>query len=421
MAILIEKTTVVVRRDSIDRYIWGGWERFSALASGYAPCSDGRLAGASFVFSDDVARFIATLEGYGFRSQVAGECEDIAVLHQYEGLSAPCSWLTLGRLPLEEGGPEVKVCWLDSAESPAADDLFYKSIATPLGWVYSASDSERELLIALRSELQRLIFKRREQDEDVYLDPDTNAEVRYPASIDMEVLDCRGDCLLIGLDGYEHNPSEGMRWLEAAADLGNLSARHMMGHVLSNGLYGISCDLVASAHHYRIAAQAGFAGSQNNLADMYQHGKGVAQSISEAIYWASRSADQGEAFAYATLAQLREDGNGFPADDAELYKWVLLAVRYLPRGTTLNEMKHAQKNLERRASPSDLAFGRGLADCWVPLKPSSHRMQELESRSHVTDEEDVSEEDELEAHNAESSSTRSIVVRGEGAMSSLRH
>ena len=176
-------------------------------------------------------------------------------------------------------------------------------------------------------------------------------------------------------------------------------------------------DLALAARHYRIAAQAGLAASQNNLAYMYLKGEGVEQSVSEAIHWASRSAEQGEAFAYSTLAELRHGGHGFLKDDAELYKWVLLAVRHLPRGRSLRETLALKRELERTLASHDLAVGRSLADAWVPLKQTECPMEEVEFRKESADdaEPDDEEEDELPTRN-----TGSVRVAS-GATSTMRH
>jgi len=414
MAILVEQLTVVVRREAIERCIFGGWERFRALTEDHAPCSDGCLAGASFATALEVRRFIAILEGYGIRFEDDGTCQDIAVLDQCEGLWVPCAWLVLGRLPLDADELTVKAVWLDPKLVSTSNPLNYTSVAVPVEWTYAGSFSELDAQLTQRHAVAELIFQRCEPLEDVYLDPDTGCERRYPASTDPEVLHHRGQCLLKGEAGHALNPPHGMLWLEAAADLGHLSARHALGLVYSLGLHGIACDEVAAAHHYRLAAEAGFSPSQNNLADLYQHGRGVARSIPEAVYWATRSAEQGEAFAYTTLAELRATDSGFPHDDATLYQWLLLAVRDLPRGRTLKTMKEAAQALERRAATTDLARGRELAERWAPLKPTDQLMGELDSRK------DVGMEDD-ETSTTTPTRTRSVVVRGDAALSTLRH
>jgi len=417
MALLIEKLNVVVRRASIERHIWGGWERFQALSHGYRLSTDGNLAGVCFHQTEDAKRFIAVLEGFGFRLLADGRYQDIAVLDQIEALYAPCDWLKLGRLAVEEDGPVVKVCWLDEDDTATVTGADASSIAVPKGWTYAGSLSEMEATAVHRIERERLLFVRLEAGQDVYFDPTAAEEVRHPASTDATVLDRRGRCLLEGLAGHRHDPEQGLFWLEQAADLGSLASRHQIGYVLTHGLFGAPRDLTRAAKHYRIAAQAGFAASQNNLADMYINGEGVAQSIPEAIYWASRSAEQGEAFAYSTLAELRHGGHGFLKDDAELYKWVLLAVRHLPRGESLKAKLALKRELEQTLDPEDLALGRVLAEAWVPLKQTDCPMQEVEFQKESADEgePDDDEDDELPTRNPGS------VRVADGATSLMRH
>jgi hypothetical protein len=77
-------------------------------------------------------------------------------------------------------------------------------------------------------------------------------------------------------------------------------------------------------------------------------------------------------------------------------------------------MKEAAQALERRAATTDLARGRELAERWAPLKPTDQLMGELDSRK------DVGMEDD-ETSTTTPTRTRSVVVRGDAALSTLRH
>jgi TPR repeat protein len=65
---------------------------------------------------------------------------------------------------------------------------------------------------------------------------------------------------------------------------------------------------------YRRAAESGNANAQNNLARMYEDGRGVPKDYSEAVKWFHRAADQGVAAAQFNLGRAFEIGRGVPKD-----------------------------------------------------------------------------------------------------------
>ena len=48
-----------------------------------------------------------------------------------------------------------------------------------------------------------------------------------------------------------------------------------------------------AARLYRLSANLGFAGAQNNLGDCYEHGIGLEKNYAMAVYWYTRAAERG--------------------------------------------------------------------------------------------------------------------------------
>jgi TPR repeat protein len=59
---------------------------------------------------------------------------------------------------------------------------------------------------------------------------------------------------------------------------------------------------------------------------MYQNGKGVPQSDTEAVKWFRRAAEQNNADAAANLGWMYQQGEGVLQDDAEAVKWFRLSA-----------------------------------------------------------------------------------------------
>ena len=127
---------------------------------------------------------------------------------------------------------------------------------------------------------------------------------------------------------------------------------------------------------YREAARAGFAGSQNNLGDMYERGEGLAKkSDVMAVYWYTRAAERGEPFGYwslsSTLARTAVDAAGM----IEATKFCLLAVEYLPPGPDRDAAKKHLRELRAKISDSDFRLAISAAKQWEPLQDDGMKLR----------------------------------------------
>ncbi len=77
---------------------------------------------------------------------------------------------------------------------------------------------------------------------------------------------------------------------------------------------------------YSMAANAGDADSQLELAILYGEGRGVAQNYTESLNWYIKSAEQNNHVAQYNLGVIYSEGKGVKVDNKEAVKWYTLAA-----------------------------------------------------------------------------------------------
>ena len=82
----------------------------------------------------------------------------------------------------------------------------------------------------------------------------------------------------------------------------------------------------AMIRRYRMASEQGNAAAQSNLGFMYDSGRGVPQSDTEAVFWYRKAAEQGHVFAQSNLGTMCVNGRGTPQSDTEAVKWYELLL-----------------------------------------------------------------------------------------------
>ncbi len=90
----------------------------------------------------------------------------------------------------------------------------------------------------------------------------------------------------------------------------NLGLMHETGR-------GVPQDFKEAMRLYALAAEAGNAVAQANLANAYREGKLVERNDAEAARWLRKAAAQGDAIAQFNLARMIDTGAGVPRDDKE--------------------------------------------------------------------------------------------------------
>ena len=155
-------------------------------------------------------------------------------------------------------------------------------------------------------------------------------------------------------------------WLAKGAERGDLVAMHELAYHYAYGV-GTEVDQDKAIELYKQAAALGFASSQNNLGWAYYTGHGTKQSLTDAIFWLTRSAEQGEPFAYGSLCEIQADTDFLQDNRAEAYKWCQLALRDMPEGSARGASEAAYAKLKPRLTEDDIKAGDRLVKAWQPL------------------------------------------------------
>jgi hypothetical protein len=135
-------------------------------------------------------------------------------------------------------------------------------------------------------------------------------------------------------------------------------------------------NIEAAIRHYRAAAEAGYAGSQNNLGDLYETGTGVPANDKFAIYWYVRAAERGEPTAYFSLSTLLPIGTDDRKILIEAAKFALLAINQLPDGKNKAEARSHFLKLKDRLTSAEISQAFDAAKRWQPLYQETQLMSD---------------------------------------------
>ncbi len=167
MAVLVEATSVIVRREKLEAAYPGGWAGFVADCPNKTLCADHHLARIGFMSPVDVEGLVRHLEVIGLVFLRDGATVDIAVVDQMRGPTRRCDWLEWGHVDIEGG--RVATCRLvGDAEN---------RLITPDGWQHGKSLSASYGFIPNGAERKSLKFLRHDNGLDVYLSRLTGKEV----------------------------------------------------------------------------------------------------------------------------------------------------------------------------------------------------------------------------------------------------
>ncbi|WP_322012986.1 SEL1-like repeat protein [Paraburkholderia sp. J12] len=124
-----------------------------------------------------------------------------------------------------------------------------------------------------------------------------------------------------GSSGVQRRSDYAARWCQAASRGGNVLAMK----ILADSGNGIASDTSRVYWQWKVANQ-GDPKYQSMLGDSYDLGDGVAPDLSAATYWFRRAAEQGNAYAQASLAWHLFTGLGGRVDDYEALTWASKAA-----------------------------------------------------------------------------------------------
>lgn len=145
------------------------------------------------------------------------------------------------------------------------------------------------------------------------------------------------------------NLTQALAWYQLAADDNYHPAWLALARFHEQGLGGLDRNHAQARRYYGMAAaeylvfsQKGDAGAQNQLAMMYEQGKGVKQDLAQAVYWYQKAANQQLADAEYNLGRLYAEGRGVTRNE-------MLAVK-LARSAAEHGSSQARAMLEEMAA-----------------------------------------------------------------------
>lgn len=109
------------------------------------------------------------------------------------------------------------------------------------------------------------------------------------------------DVYSMGGLGVVKDDKEAFKWLKIAADAGDAGSRNQVGNAYALG-EGTAKDLEKAFQYYERSAQQGNANAQYNLGRSYGMGLGVTRSINKMIEWHKKAAAQNQPKAMVSLA-----------------------------------------------------------------------------------------------------------------------
>ena len=165
--------------------------------------------------------------------------------------------------------------------------------------------------------------------------------------------------------------------LQIGADRDDPWSLHNLAYHLKYG-NGAKKDVKKSTEYYLRAARLGFAPSQINVGWAYYKGTGIKRSIPDAVFWITRAADQGQAFAYGSLCDMYHAGDVFQPNNVEAYKWCRLAVDKLPKGHTRDSDANILAKYRKKMTLSELNQGEKLVRNWKPLVDDGMQMSDTD-------------------------------------------
>jgi len=112
MAVYCEFISLIILRDSIDKYFPGGWTRFVIELPNRSMATDGEVVRVGFMNSIDSSIYLDFLidEGLQFKQSGGREIDDISDLDQFNGHLDKRSWLEFGYRIFDER--KYFCCWL---------------------------------------------------------------------------------------------------------------------------------------------------------------------------------------------------------------------------------------------------------------------------------------------------------------------
>jgi len=153
--------------------------------------------------------------------------------------------------------------------------------------------------------------------------------------------------------------AEAFRLYTLSAEQGHPRAQNNLALMYQEGR-GTESDPEQAALWYRRAADRGLAVAQGNLGRMYELGRGVPGDATQAALWYRRAAEQDHANSQYWLAQLYDTGRGVPADPSKAAKWYKRAAKqdHGPAQAAIGAMYATGRGVDRNTDKARKWLGR---------------------------------------------------------------
>lgn len=170
MAVLIEGISVVIRVDALTAVFASRQRDFKALVPNQTLCMDGELARVGFMTPVGAKKFVEVLGREGLHYLKDGQAQDMVVVDQQQGPMAPCDWLIVGHVMLNNGqGPRITVAALNNSQ--------LAEVVMPTNWQFEGSLSQTFAFVPNGKMESSLHFLRQEDGLDVYHNDLTGTEM----------------------------------------------------------------------------------------------------------------------------------------------------------------------------------------------------------------------------------------------------
>jgi hypothetical protein len=183
--------------------------------------------------------------------------------------------------------------------------------------------------------------------------------------------------------GVTNDMAQAIHWWQKAAEQGSVDAQAALGrlYLVPDAAHGTNyLNYSEAVRLLRLAAAPGSADAMNNLGVAYENQMGVeagdlGKDFAEAAKWYRAAAEQGNAWAQASLGQLYLDGRGVDVDLVQAYKWLKLSAS---QGNAVGTVNFASCQNHQLLTPKQLAEAEQLVSEFHP-QPASKAPNEKPS------------------------------------------
>ena len=147
-----------------------------------------------------------------------------------------------------------------------------------------------------------------------------STEEKYKPKVSASEAHTTGDNYFYGRNGKIQSYTEAVKWYRIAAEQGDAGGQNDLAYCYKQG-YGVIQSYTEAVKWYHKAAEQGNAPAQYGLGCCYEKGKGVSQSYTDAVNWFRKAAEQDYAAAQNNLGFCYYNGNGVIQSYTEAVKW----------------------------------------------------------------------------------------------------